>query len=71
MSLDPARRQLEGFGLHLRRTRHAAELSTRALGMELDIDHSVITRIERGVWMPTQEQEQILREWMVHQPTLL
>lgn len=67
MSLMSSRRILEAFGLHLRRVRNAAEVSTRALAVEVGIDHSIITRIEKGVWMPTDEQEQILRDWMVHQ----
>lgn len=68
MSLGPARRQLEGFGAHVRRTRKHVGLSVRALAVELGLDHSIITRVENAQWMPTQEQEQILREWMVHHP---
>jgi len=68
MSLESARRLLDGFGQHLWRCRKGAGLSSRALGEELGMSHSIIIRIENGHWMPTPEEEQIIREWMVHHP---
>jgi transcriptional regulator with XRE-family HTH domain len=70
-SLDSSRRLLSGFGAHLRRCRRMHGFTTRALGDELGLSHTVIVRIEGGTWMPSPDQEQILRQWMVHHPVLM
>jgi transcriptional regulator with XRE-family HTH domain len=66
--LHPARRLLSGFGLHLKETRRAHNITTRELEESLGIRADVINRVETGRWMPSVEQEQILREWMLQHP---
>lgn len=63
--LSGARRLLEGFGATLRITRKAEGISTRALADELGIRVDVLNRIEKSVWMPSEEDERVLREWML------
>lgn len=63
-----ARRLMDGFGRHLRDTRQHYEVSMRALAEQLDITPAEITRIERARMIPTTEQEQILREWLLQHP---
>lgn len=64
-SLDVARRLLDGFGSTLRRTRKVYSFTVRDLAEETEIRSDVINRIETGKWIPTQDEEQILREWML------
>lgn len=65
LGLSSARRLLNGFGATLRLTRKAQGMSTRALADEIDIRVDVINRIEKSVWMPSEEDERKLREWML------
>jgi predicted transcriptional regulator len=66
LPLDTVRHVLEGFGLHLARTRKAVGISTRALASVVGVRHDIITRIEKGCWVPSPMEEQRLRQWMVH-----
>lgn len=63
-SLDMERRGLILFGLELRFQRAYDELSMRDLADELGIRQDVISRIESGRWMPSPEEEVIIREWI-------
>jgi len=66
--LDPARRLLSGFGLHLKATRKAYDVTTRELEEQIGVRADVINRVETGRWMPSTEQEEILREWLLQHP---
>lgn len=63
-TLDMERRGLKLFGLEVRYQRSAEEMSMRALAEHLGIRQDVISRIESGRWMPSEEEEAVLQEWI-------
>ena len=63
-TLDMERRGLALFGLEVRHQRACEELSMRSLGELLGIRQDIISRIEAGRWMPTEEEEVTLQEWI-------
>jgi len=71
---DHARRLMEGFGTYLQATRTAYEYSLRTLALELGHNHKVmldaacLSRIERGVWIPSAVEDAALRHWLLQHP---
>lgn len=63
-TLGMERRGLMLFGLELRYQRANEEMSMRTLGELLGIRQDIISRIEAGKWMPTEEEEAVIREWI-------
>jgi len=63
-TLGMERRGLMLFGLELRYQRAYEEMSMRTLAELLGIRQDIISRIESGRWMPTEEEEATIREWI-------
>lgn len=58
LHLNPVKRNfdedfLKSFGRHLRSVRMQQEISLRSLAIDADIEHSLLSRIERGKVNPT------------------
>lgn len=64
-----ARGQLIWFGATVRRTREQREVSLRELGRELELHYSVVQKIEAGKICPTEEQLEILLDWVLETPS--
>lgn len=55
---------MEGFGYELRRIRQLQQLSTRDLEEVVGVRHDIITRVENGKVIPTDEDAKLLADWM-------
>lgn len=64
-SMEQARTAMEAFGSYLRATRSDVGISLRELDAETGIRYSDLARIEHGRVMPTAEQLEILRGWVL------
>ncbi len=63
-TLGMERQSLLRFGLRMRKARAAGLLSMRSLSELLDIRQDVISRIEAGVWMPTEDEVEAIEAWL-------
>lgn len=64
LTLDLVRAYMFGFGLALRLERENRKLTLRTLANRLGIDHVQLSRIERGQWIPSEDETARIREWM-------
>lgn len=63
-TLVMARCGIEAFGRQLRMEREGADVSLRQLAEMIDVRADILTRIEKGTWVPSAEDARKIIYWM-------
>lgn len=63
-TLTMARCGIEAFGRHLRMEREGADVSLRQLAEMIDVRADILTRVEKGTWVPSVEDARKIINWM-------